>query len=55
LIYLNLQTGEILNRWQNPWTGETVGVIHVANDPVNVRLPRFAREPDGKPIAVTLR
>ncbi len=55
MVYLDPRTGEIIDRWQNPWTGEMVEVIHVANDPVNMRQPRFAREADGKPIRVTLR
>ncbi|OUL32285.1 hypothetical protein BV372_19370 [Nostoc sp. T09] len=32
--YLNPETGEILHKWENPWTGETVTVMHVANNPV---------------------
>ncbi|AUT01411.1 hypothetical protein CLI64_13975 [Nostoc sp. CENA543] len=32
--YLNPETDEILRQWENPWTGETVTVIHVANNPV---------------------
>ncbi len=32
--YLDPQTDEILRKWENPWTGETVPVIHVANNPV---------------------
>ncbi|MDH6058409.1 DUF1838 domain-containing protein [Umezakia ovalisporum] len=32
--YLDPQTGKILRRWENPWTGETLPVIHVANSPV---------------------
>jgi hypothetical protein len=32
--YLNPQTDEILHKWDNPWTGETVPVMHVANNPV---------------------
>jgi hypothetical protein len=35
LAYEDLQTGEILKEWKNPFTGETVEVIHVWNDPVN--------------------
>jgi len=35
LIYRHAQTGEALATWDNPWTGETVPVLHVANDPVN--------------------
>ncbi|NJM72568.1 MAG: DUF1838 domain-containing protein [Scytonema sp. RU_4_4] len=32
--YLDPETGEILHKWDNPWTDETVPVIHVANSPV---------------------
>ncbi|MHC5833659.1 MAG: DUF1838 family protein, partial [Nostoc sp.] len=32
--YLNPKTDEVLSKWENPWTGETVPVIHVANNPV---------------------
>jgi hypothetical protein len=32
--YLDPKTGEKLDRWENPWTGETVSVMHVANNPV---------------------
>ena len=35
LIYRDPATGEALATWDNPWTGETVPVLHVANDPVN--------------------
>jgi hypothetical protein len=55
MVYLDPATGEIIDRWKNPWTGETVEVIHVANDPVNMRAPSFARDADGKPARVTLR
>lgn len=37
LLYLDPMTGEVLREWQNPWTGETVEVMHGANDPVNSR------------------
>ncbi|MBD2194311.1 MULTISPECIES: DUF1838 domain-containing protein [Calothrix] len=32
--YLDPETGEKLHKWENPWTGETVPVMHVANNPV---------------------
>lgn len=35
LIYLDPKSGEIVRRWQNPWTGQEVEVVHIANDPVN--------------------
>lgn len=35
LLYLDKDTGEVLDMWDNPWTGESVKVQHVENDPVN--------------------
>ncbi|MGK7872196.1 MAG: DUF1838 domain-containing protein [Xenococcaceae cyanobacterium] len=32
--YLEPSTGEIIQKWENPWTGELLPVIHVANSPV---------------------
>lgn len=43
LLYLDPETGEVLDQWENPWTGETVKVIHVTNDPVNQRVSRVGR------------
>lgn len=47
MLYQDPKTGEILRDWDNPWTGETVKVLHVANDPVNGR-PQFSLDKDGK-------
>ena len=48
LLYKDPVTDEVLATWENPWTGETVDVLHVANDPVNFTMyetgPR--RKPD---------
>ena len=51
MLYLDPDTDEILRTWENPWTGETVEVMHVNNDPVNSRAPRFARDDEGNPVA----
>jgi hypothetical protein len=32
--YLDPETDEILHNWENPWSGEILPVMHVANDPV---------------------
>jgi hypothetical protein len=32
--YLDPETNEILHQWHNPWTDQTVPVMHVANNPV---------------------
>lgn len=34
-IYKDPQSGEILDTWQNPYTGSTNTCVHVWNDPVN--------------------
>jgi hypothetical protein len=47
MLYLDPQTGEVLRQWDNPWTGKTVGVIHVSNDPVNGVYSTIGR--DGQP------
>ena len=47
LIYQDPATGEIVRTWTNPWTGEELEVIHIANDPVNSRAPTFANGPRG--------
>ena len=47
MVYMDPETGEILDRWTNPWTGNEVEVIHVANDPVNMRAVRYERNEDG--------
>jgi Protein of unknown function (DUF1838) len=49
LIYFDPQTNQVLRTWKNPWTGEQVEVLHVANDPVSMREPAFARDREGKP------
>lgn len=54
MLYLDPKTGEVLRTWTNPWTQETVDVMHIANDPVNGR-PTFARGADGKPYTINLR
>jgi len=55
MVYVDPQTGAILDRWKNPWTGEEVEVIHAANDPVNMREPAFALDKDGRPVSAELR
>jgi hypothetical protein len=49
LFYKDPATGKILEEWKNPFTGDTVKVLHIANDPVNFRAPIFPVRADGKP------
>lgn len=55
LYYEDPATGAILDDWKNPWTGETVKVVHIANDPVNFRAPVFPKASDGKPYRGDIR
>ncbi len=41
LLYTDLKTGEVLEKFANPYTEETVDVLHVWNSPVN---QKFAME-----------
>lgn len=50
LLYTDPRTGEPISTWDNPWTGKTVDVLHVENDPVNQR-PTFPFKEDGSPAA----
>jgi len=42
-FYLDPQTGALLNEWKNPWTGETVPVVHIANALVQQKIPAAAK------------
>ncbi len=48
LLYKDAKTGEVLKTWENPWSGEEVEVMHVANDPVN--FSSYVTGRDGQPI-----
>ncbi|QFU77808.1 DUF1838 domain-containing protein [Halioglobus maricola] len=54
MLYLDPKSGELMDSWENPWTGETLDVIHVANDPVNQR-PSFGYGRDGKVAKLPIR
>lgn len=55
MVYLDPKTKEIVDTWRNPWTGKRIEVLHVANDPVNMRAARYATNDEGKPASVTVR
>jgi Protein of unknown function (DUF1838) len=54
MLYLDPMTGEVLRKWTNPWTDETVDVMHINNDPVNAR-PSFPIGTDGTAFAINVR
>ena len=49
VLYLNPKTGEVLRSWRNPFTNNTVTVLHTANDPMSAPHPLYAVARDGKP------
>ncbi|MFM7404072.1 MAG: DUF1838 family protein [Erythrobacter sp.] len=51
MLMLDPKTGEVLQKWENPYTSETVEVMHIHNDPVNGR-PNFAMGADGTPFTL---
>ncbi len=55
MFYLDPATGAVLKSWANPWTAKRVEVVHVANDPVNMRAPVFPVGRDGKPFDLGAR
>jgi len=55
MMYLDPETNEIIDEWENPFTGHTVTVVHVANDPVNMRAPSYEKNADGSKRKTTLR
>lgn len=44
-FYRDIKTGEILKTWHNPYTGEDVKVVPVANDPFNYTIGAFRPDP----------
>lgn len=55
MLMLDPETGEVVDQWENPYTGETVEVMQIHNDPVNQR-PSFAVSASGRPYRLpTLR
>jgi hypothetical protein len=45
VFYRDIDTGEILKEWKNPYTGRTVKVVPIANDPFNFTISEFQPEP----------
>lgn len=45
VFYRDLETGEILREWDNPYTGEKVRVVPIANDPFNFTISEFIQGP----------
>lgn len=48
MMYTHPETDQIMDSWENPFTGKEVEVIHVANDPVNMRAYAYEKDKEGK-------
>ncbi|MDZ5649452.1 DUF1838 family protein [Nitrospirillum sp. BR 11828] len=44
-FYRDLQTGQLMDTWHNPYTNEDVRVVPIANDPFNFTISEFLPEP----------
>lgn len=40
-FFLNIESGEVLDWWQNPYNNERVEVVHIANPAINARIEPF--------------
>jgi hypothetical protein len=45
ILYTDLRSNEVLEEWKNPFTQETVPVVHVANDPYNYLIEEYFPAP----------
>jgi len=52
MLMLDPKTGEVVDEWENPYTGRTVKVMQIHNDPVNGR-PNFPIGSDGEPFRLS--
>jgi len=52
MLMLDPKTGEVVDQWENPYTGKTVDVMQIHNDPVNGR-PNFPIGRDGSPFQLS--
>jgi hypothetical protein len=55
MLYTDPVTNQVLRDWKNPWTSETVKVLHIANDPVNARGYTFPYDENGKPFTINMK
>lgn len=45
VFYRDLATGRLMDEWDNPYTGERVRVVDIANDPYNYRISEYFPDP----------
>ncbi|MFK7958282.1 MAG: DUF1838 family protein [Lysobacterales bacterium] len=47
VFYRDVESGQILETWDNPYTGETVRVVPIANDPYNFTISAYRKQRKG--------
>ena len=45
ILYTDPNSGDILDTWKNPYTGEDVRVVEVTNDPYNWVIAATVQQP----------
>ncbi len=45
VFYRDPSSGKLLDEWKNPWSGEVVKVVSVANDPFNITIGEYYPDP----------
>ncbi|MBL8198329.1 MAG: DUF1838 family protein [Rhodoferax sp.] len=45
VFYRDLATGQLLDQWRNPYTGEQLRVVDIANDPFNYVISEYFPDP----------
>jgi hypothetical protein len=45
VFYRDLASGQLLDQWRNPYTGENVRVVDIANDPFNYVISEYFPDP----------
>jgi len=43
-FFTDLQSGAVIDRWDNPYTGENTEVVHLANPAINAKIVPYRRE-----------
>lgn len=54
MLYTDPKTGEVMRKFENPWTGASNDVVQVANDPVNFPA-MYGRTAEGAPAAYPIK
>ena len=54
MLYLDPVSNQALTTWENPWTGESVEVVPMLNDPASMRAPKFPFDAEGQAVPMRM-